>query len=71
MLRYLSRLKSYVRNKAAPEGSIAQGYIVEECLTFCSRYMHGIKTIFRRPIRTAENSISAVSYFTLGQTVLI
>ncbi|XP_050248759.1 uncharacterized protein LOC126696012 [Quercus robur] len=37
--RYLSRLKSYVRNRAAPEGSIAKGYIVEECLTFCSR-MH-------------------------------
>ncbi|XP_050281315.1 uncharacterized protein LOC126722213 [Quercus robur] len=37
--RYLSRLKSYVRNKAVPEGFIAEGYIVEECLAFCSR-MH-------------------------------
>ena len=69
--RYLSRLKSYVRNKAAPEGSIAQGYIVEECLTFCSRYMHGIETIFTRPIRTVENSTGAVSYFTPSQTELI
>ena len=66
MPRYLSRLKSYVRNKAAPEGSIAEGYIVEECLTFCSRYMHGVETIFTRSIRTVENSTGAVSYFTLG-----
>ncbi|XP_020973047.1 uncharacterized protein LOC110269510 [Arachis ipaensis] len=35
--RYLCRLKSYVRNKSRPEGSIAEGYLAEECLTFCSR----------------------------------
>jgi hypothetical protein len=28
-----------VRNKAHPEGSIAEGYIVKECLTFCSRFL--------------------------------
>jgi len=32
--RYLCRLKSYVRKKACPEGSIAEGYLVEEALTF-------------------------------------
>jgi hypothetical protein len=32
-------MKGYVRNKAHPEGSIAQGYILEECLTFCSRFL--------------------------------
>ena len=58
-------------NIAAQEGSIAEGYIVEECLTFCSRYMHGIKKIFTQPIRTAENSTSAVPYFTLGEMELI
>jgi hypothetical protein len=36
--RYLRTLKGYVRNKACPEGSIAEGYISEECLTFCSRF---------------------------------
>ncbi|KAH7835951.1 hypothetical protein Vadar_031397 [Vaccinium darrowii] len=35
--RYLMTLKSYVRNRARPEGSIAEGYFVEECMTFCSR----------------------------------
>uniref|UniRef100_A0A151UG06 DUF4218 domain-containing protein n=1 Tax=Cajanus cajan TaxID=3821 RepID=A0A151UG06_CAJCA len=35
--RYLGQLKSYVCNKAQPEGSIAEGYLVQEILTFCSR----------------------------------
>ncbi|KAJ9553381.1 hypothetical protein OSB04_017426 [Centaurea solstitialis] len=37
--RYLSTLKSYVRNKSKPEGSIAEGYLAEECLSFCSLYL--------------------------------
>ncbi|GJR54395.1 uncharacterized protein Tco_1404916 [Tanacetum coccineum] len=37
--RYLSILKSYVQNKSRPKGSIAEGYIVEECLSFCSLYL--------------------------------
>jgi hypothetical protein len=31
-----------VRNRAYPEGSIAEGYIADECLTFCSRFLKGI-----------------------------
>ncbi|XP_068504678.1 uncharacterized protein [Phaseolus vulgaris] len=46
--RYLGKLKSYVRNKAQPEGSIAEGYMAEESLTFCSRYLNEIKTVFNR-----------------------
>ncbi|KAJ0510828.1 putative Transposase-associated domain-containing protein [Helianthus annuus] len=42
MERYLCKLKSYVRNKSHPEGSIAEGYLIDECLNFCSRYMHGL-----------------------------
>ncbi|XP_076906697.1 uncharacterized protein LOC143562903 [Bidens hawaiensis] len=42
MERYLCKLKSYVRNKSRPEGSIAEGYLIEECLNFCSHYMHGV-----------------------------
>ncbi|XP_057249394.1 uncharacterized protein LOC125495744 [Beta vulgaris subsp. vulgaris] len=31
--------------RSRPEGSIAEGYMMEECLTFCSRYLHdGVKT---------------------------
>ena len=40
---------SYVRNKAQPEGSIAEGYLVEEILTFCSRYFDdSLETRFNR-----------------------
>ncbi|XP_073219652.1 uncharacterized protein [Cicer arietinum] len=53
--RYLGKLKSYVRNKSRPEGSIAEGYLVEECLTFCSRYLHsGVETRFSRMTRNSD-----------------
>ena len=39
--RYLGKLKKYVRNRSRPEGSIAEGYLAEECLTFCSRFLGG------------------------------
>ncbi|XP_050895866.1 uncharacterized protein LOC127102549 [Lathyrus oleraceus] len=49
--RYLGHLKSYVRNKAQPEGSIAEGYLAEEVLTFCSQYIDEIETRISRPAR--------------------
>ena len=54
--RYMCTLKSYVRNKSHPKGSIAEAYLVEECLTFCSCYLHeGVQTRFnRRPRNTDE-----------------
>ena len=68
--RYLSCLKSYVRNRAAPEGCIAEGYIVEECLTFCSQYMEGVETIFNRPTRKMEESTWVVSSMALDNREL-
>ena len=41
--RYLRTLKSYVRNKAYPEGCIAEGYPAEECATFYSRYLNDVE----------------------------
>ncbi|XP_059650484.1 uncharacterized protein LOC132296291 [Cornus florida] len=41
--RFLHTLKSYVRNKARPEGSIAEAYIDNECVTFCSMYLQGAR----------------------------
>ena len=37
--RYFKGLKSFVRNLAKPEGSMAQGYQVEEALGFLTEYM--------------------------------
>ncbi|XP_070009781.1 uncharacterized protein [Nicotiana sylvestris] len=47
--RLLSHFKSLVGNKAQPEGSIAEGYIVEEALTLCFRYLEGIESRINRP----------------------
>ncbi|XP_044456606.1 uncharacterized protein [Triticum aestivum] len=48
-------LKSLVRNRTYPEGSIAEGYIVEECLTFCLRFLEGT-TRFTRTSRNPDPS---------------
>ncbi|GKA14231.1 RNA-directed DNA polymerase, eukaryota, reverse transcriptase zinc-binding domain protein [Tanacetum coccineum] len=60
--RYLMQLKSYVRNKAQPEGSIAEGYIKEKCLNFCSRYFEGVETPFNHPLRNDENVVGKELY---------
>nr|GEV52098.1 hypothetical protein [Tanacetum cinerariifolium] len=60
--RYLTRLKSYVRNRVQPEGSIAEAYIKDECLTFCSRYFEGVETLFNRPSRYDEHILDKEMY---------
>ena len=42
--RFIKKLKDYVRNQARPEGSITEGYIMDEVLIFCSIYLQGIET---------------------------
>ena len=54
--RYLHTLKMFVRNKARPEGSIAEAYIDSECLTFCSMYLQGVETRFNREERNCDRS---------------
>lgn len=44
--RYLHKLNIYLRNKAHSEGSIAEGYLADECITFCSRYLRQAETKF-------------------------
>nr|GEV00003.1 hypothetical protein [Tanacetum cinerariifolium] len=48
-------LKSYVNNRAYPEGSIAEGYLTQESLTFCSRYLSEVETLFTRPVRNDDD----------------
>ncbi|KAA8525594.1 hypothetical protein F0562_007449 [Nyssa sinensis] len=54
--RFLLTLKLYVRNRAHPEGSIAEGYLVEECMNFCGRYLEDVKTMSNRPIRNYDGN---------------
>ena len=39
MYRFLKKCKGHVRTKSHPEGSIMEGYMFDEALTFCSRYL--------------------------------
>ncbi|KAL2542697.1 Uncharacterized protein Adt_03675 [Abeliophyllum distichum] len=52
--RYFKKLKDYVRNQSKPEGSITEGYVIEEALTFCSRYFEDVDTRFNRPERNDD-----------------
>lgn len=63
----MRKFKGYVRNKARPEGSIAEGYIADECMTFCSRYLGRAETRFSRRDRNydgGEAQQSELSIFT-------
>ena len=72
MCRKLGNLKDYVRNKAHPEGSIAEGYIAEESLTFCSMYLKDIETVFSRPERNYDGrgTGATLSVFTCSARML-
>ncbi|XP_042980097.1 uncharacterized protein LOC122310279 [Carya illinoinensis] len=65
--RYLGKFKRYVKNKARPEGSIAEAYIHIECLTFCSMYLQDVETKFNRVDRNidggGEDTIDGFSIF--------
>jgi hypothetical protein len=50
-------VKSNVRNKAHPEGSIAEAYLADECMTFCSRYIVGFETKYNMSSRDEDNEL--------------
>ncbi|KAM6575504.1 hypothetical protein CsatA_023831 [Cannabis sativa] len=52
--RSMSVYKQYVRNRARPEGSIAESFVVNEALTFCSMYFREVETRFNRPDRNND-----------------
>lgn len=52
--RRLGYLKGTVRNRAKPEGSIAEAYVVDECLSYCSRYLTNIETRFNKEDRNKD-----------------
>ncbi|XP_062093425.1 uncharacterized protein LOC133799424 [Humulus lupulus] len=47
-------IKNYVGNKARPKGSIAEGYVADEALTYCSVYFKGVETRFNRLDRNED-----------------
>ena len=55
--RYLGTLKSFVRNRAQPEASMAKGYVAEEALGFCTEYLN-LHQFTKRHIWEAEEEES-------------
>ncbi|RVW95087.1 hypothetical protein CK203_025580 [Vitis vinifera] len=43
--RFMKVLKGYVRNRNRPEGCIAECYIVEEAIEFCTEYLSNVDAI--------------------------
>ncbi|XP_060959377.1 uncharacterized protein LOC133030600 [Cannabis sativa] len=52
------------KNKARPEGSIVEGYVIDEASTFCSMYFKGVHTKFNCPERN-EDAPSVSRYLTV------
>ncbi|XP_020269345.1 uncharacterized protein LOC109844641 [Asparagus officinalis] len=46
-----------LRNRARPEGSIAESYVRSECLLFASRYMRGEQTELQAPVDNKEYTV--------------
>ena len=44
----MGTFKNSMRNRARPEGSIAEAYVANGTLTFCSRYIEDVDTRFNR-----------------------
>jgi hypothetical protein len=70
--RRLGTLKNFVRNRARPEGSIAEAYVASDTLTFCSWYMEDVETKFNQYDGSGGDGevVGDVSIFMHGVTVV-
>ena len=59
--RRLGTFKGYVRNRARPEGSIAEAYIATEVLTFCSKYIETADQLSRE-VREGNPGLNVFDY---------
>ncbi|KMZ59777.1 hypothetical protein ZOSMA_65G01110 [Zostera marina] len=60
--RYLLTLKKYVRTRSHPEGSIAEKYLADESMTFCSRFLHNVETKSNRTERYIDGYYGASTH---------
>lgn len=75
--RYMKVLKDYVRNPSRPEGCIAESYLAEECMKFCSNFLKKTTNVEEKDDRNTEyenktilegRPISAGKSFTLSES---
>jgi len=57
--RCLYVYKLLAGNKDHPKDCIAEGYIANECMTLCSRYLRSIETKFDRPERNYNGGVKS------------
>ncbi|KAK9983801.1 hypothetical protein SO802_033326 [Lithocarpus litseifolius] len=69
--RYLGKLKRYVSNRARLEGSIAEAYILKECINNWSLYIDGIETVHNRRERNEDLGESSEGLIAFSQTARI
>jgi hypothetical protein len=55
---FMGKMKNMIHTRSHPEGSIAEGYVFDECLTFCSRYLDDCNTKFNKAPRHDDNNSS-------------
>ncbi|XP_004309364.1 PREDICTED: uncharacterized protein LOC101306581 [Fragaria vesca subsp. vesca] len=70
--RYLRTI--YVKNRARPEGSIAENYLADECLRFCGQYMKQVDAISSRRKRNEgvdDETIVEGSTLLKGRSVIL
>lgn len=58
--RNIQTLKSYVRNMNRPEGSIAERYLGQECMDFCTMYLNKLETRRNRPMRNQDDQYEPI-----------
>ena len=55
LCRYLGELKSTVRNKARPEGCIAESVLAKEAMALCSGFIDGFQSLLNKVSRNDDN----------------
>ncbi|CAL2266267.1 unnamed protein product [Prunus armeniaca] len=63
--RHLQTLKKYLWNKSYPEGSMEQGYLVDEGLAMCTMYLSNVETRRNQKGRNANGIGRGVKFLTL------
>ena len=58
--RNIQTLKSYVRNMNRPEGSIAEGYLGQECMNFYIIYLNKLEIHRNWPMRNQDDQYKPI-----------
>lgn len=59
--RSIGGLKNDICNKSAPKGSIAEGYVAREMMSFLSMYLDNAPTVHNMPQRNPDEAKGAVT----------